>query len=135
MPASGRVYLPERVYGSSRQALSSLLGVPHGALFTQLRSALFLIVFLESKVVKSMISTPIYSRPTRAPRPNVHIWPRLNLQKASKSALFQWRGGKSRMLCKAASGRYSPWNFKGCACLRATTLRPGFSKISSPLLS
>ena len=49
---------------------------------------LFLIVFCESKVVKSMIRTPIYGRPTRAPRPNVHIWPPLNLQKASKSAFF-----------------------------------------------
>ncbi len=47
-----------------------------------------LIVFLESKVVKSRFSTPIYGRPTRAPRPNVHIWPPLNLPKASKSPLI-----------------------------------------------
>ena len=58
------------------------------ARFTRTRSALNLIVFLESKVVKSMFSTPTCGRPTREPRPNVHIWPRSALQKGSKSAFF-----------------------------------------------
>ncbi len=52
------------------------------------RSALFLIVFCESKVVKSMIQTPTCDQPSREPLPNVHIWPRLALEKGSKSAFF-----------------------------------------------
>jgi hypothetical protein len=71
--------------------LHSSLYIPKCSLRSTLystRSALFLIVFLESKVVKSVIHTPIYSRPTRASRPNAHIWPRLILKKASKSAFF-----------------------------------------------
>ncbi len=60
------------------------------------RRALFLIVFLESKVVKSMIHTPIYSRPTRAPRPNAHIWPHLAREKGSKSAFFNGEVESSR---------------------------------------
>ena len=49
---------------------------------------LFLIVFCESKVVKSMICTPTCGQPCREPPPNVHIWPRLALEKGSKSAFF-----------------------------------------------
>ena len=77
--------------GAGRSSPPSALSLPkcssRGMLYST-RSALFLIVFLESKVVKSMISTPICDRPSRAPPPNAHIWPRLALEKGSKSAFF-----------------------------------------------
>jgi hypothetical protein len=97
------------------------------------RSALFLIVFLESKVVKSMLCTPIYRLSTAAPSLSVHIWPPLNLQKASKSALINGEVEGPYRRCfpevpidphlnshrartrKAASGRY-------CACQRDDSL-------------
>ena len=87
MPASGRVYLSSCLLLFPPTALSLPKSSSRRTLYST-KSALFLIVFLESKVVKSRFSTPIYGRPTRAPRPNVHIWPPLILQKASKSAFF-----------------------------------------------
>ena len=79
------------------------------------QSELFLIVFLESKVVKSRFSTPIYGRPTRAPRPNVHIWPPLNLQKASKSAFFN---GEVESAVPPLDAQPSAFNRATAQCVR-----------------
>ncbi len=112
--------------------LHSSLYIPKYSLRSMLyssRSELFLIVFLESKVVKSMIPTPTCDRPSREPPPNVHIWPRSALEKGPKSAFFKGEvessgreGGvkpplrmSPRRLGERASCRKSPWNFKGCA--------------------
>ena len=66
-------------------------------------------------MVKSRFSTPIYGRPTRAPRPNVHIWPPLILQKASKSALFNGEvEGRARRRLEDPALR----GCRPCACLR-----------------
>ena len=117
MPASGRVYLSSCLLLFPPTALCLAKSSLRRTLYSK-RSALFLIVFCESKVVKSRFSPPICGRPTRAQHPDVHIWPPSILQKASKSAFFNGEVETRAMSRKAASCRQSPWTFKGCACLR-----------------
>ena len=121
MPASGRVYLSSCLLLFPPTALCLAKSSLRRTLYSK-RSALFLIVFCESKVVKSRFSPPICGRPTRAQHPDVHIWPPSILQKASKSAFFNGEVETRAMSRKAASCRQSPSDLQGLRMSSETTL-------------
>ncbi len=106
-PASPHPTLDLRLLTLRRLSISYLC-IPKCSLRSTLyskRSALFLIVFCESKVVKSMISDPHIWQTYPNAASQFPYMASIEPPKGLKIGIFQWRGGKS---CKTASRRYHP---------------------------